>query len=88
MLIDLISTKNLPTLDLHGETSDISKIKLKDFIKENIGLKSKYFLVIHGVGQDILRKSVHEVLKENKMIEQYKVQMYNSGCTIVKLKHQ
>jgi len=88
MFIDLINKDNLPTLDLHGEISDISRIRLIDFIKENYKLKVKYFLIIHGIGQDIIRKTVHEELKINNLVEEYKINMFNPGCTIVKLKQQ
>ena len=84
MFKDLIPS-NAPTLDLHGETSDISRIYLKDFVLENYKLKIKYFIVIHGIGLDILRKTVHEELKTNYLVEDYKLDMYNPGCTIVKL---
>lgn len=84
MFTDFIPS-NTPTLDLHGETSDISKIYLNDFILENYKLKTRYFIVIHGIGMDILRKAVHEELKVNSLVEDYKIDMYNPGCTIVKL---
>mgnify|MGYP001004444545 CR=1 FL=1 len=78
---------NIPTLDLHGETSDISRILLKDFIKENYNLKIEYIKVIHGIGKDIIRKMVYEELKHNSMVLEYKLDMFNEGVTIVKLKH-
>lgn len=88
MFTDLISTNNIPTLDLHGETADISVINLKRFIIENYNIKSKYVLVIHGIGKDIIRKAIYEELKINRLIETYKLDMYNRGCTIVKIKQQ
>ena len=42
-----IIPSDIPILDLHGETSDISRIYLKDFILENYNLKIKSFVVIH-----------------------------------------
>ncbi|MDD2625625.1 MAG: Smr/MutS family protein [Tenericutes bacterium] len=86
MFNDLITTKNIPKIDLHGETSDISVIYLKKFILENYKLKVKYFVVIHGIGKDIIRKAIYEELNINKFVEEYKMDMYNPGCTIVKLK--
>lgn len=86
MFNDLITTKNIPKIDLHGETSDISVIYLKKFILENYKLKVKYFVVIHGIGNDIIRKAIYEELNINKFVEEYKMDMYNPGCTIVKLK--
>ncbi len=86
MYTDLISTDNIPKLDLHGETSVISVINLKYFIIENYNLKNKYILIIHGIGKDIIRKSIYEELKINKYVESYKLDMFNRGCTIVKIK--
>lgn len=88
MYTDLVNTDNIPTLDLHGETSDISVINLKMFIKENYNMKNKYILIIHGIGKDIIRKAIYEELKTNKLIESHKIDMYNRGCTIVKIKQQ
>lgn len=86
MYTDLISTNNIPKLDLHGETAQISVISLKNFIVENYNLKNKYILIIHGVGKDILRKAIYEELSNNKNVESYKLDMFNSGCTIIKIK--
>jgi len=74
-----------PILDLHGETSDISRIYLKDFILENYNLKIKYFVVIHGIGKDVIRKTVYDELKKNSLVSEYKLDMFNPGATIVKL---
>lgn len=84
-MFDEIIPSNAPVLDLHGEGSDISRIYLKDFILENYKLKIKYFLIIHGIGKDILRKTVHEELRSNSLVLDFKIDMYNPGCTIVKL---
>ncbi len=86
MFTDLIAS-NAPILDLHGETAQISTIRLIDFIKENHKLKIEYFIVIHGIGLDILRKAVHEELKKNNLVIDFKLDMFNPGCTIVKLEH-
>ncbi len=75
----------MPTIDLHGETADISKILVHDFIQDNIKLKNKYIIIIHGIGQGIVKKAVFEELKVNKKVKEYKQDNFNSGCTIVEL---
>ena len=77
---------NLPTLDLHGEYKDSAIILTKDFINDNIILKSDTICIVHGIGEDILRKAVHEYLKHDKRVLSFKRDFFNSGCTIVKLR--
>lgn len=77
---------NLPTLDLHGEYKDSAIILTKEFINDNIILKSDTICIIHGIGEDILRKAVHEYLKHDKRVLSFKRDFFNPGCTIVKLR--
>jgi len=77
---------NLPTLDLHGEYKDSALILTKEFINDNILLKNEYICIIHGIGGDILRKNIHEYLKKEKLVKDFKRDFFNRGCTIVKLK--
>ena len=76
---------NLPTIDLHGETKDISKILVKDFIYDNYKLKNEYIVLIHGIGKGIVKKGIYEELKINKYVKEYKQYNFNPGVTIVKL---
>ena len=76
---------NLPTIDLHGETKDISKILVKDFIYDNYKLKNEYIVLIHGIGKGIVKKGIYEELKINKYVKDYKQDNFNPGVTIVKL---
>lgn len=76
---------NLPTLDLHGETKDISKILVHDFIDDNYKLKNKKIVIIHGIGKGIVKKAVYEELKINKIVKEYKQDNFNPGCTIIEL---
>ena len=76
---------NLPTIDLHGETKDISKILVKDFIYDNYKLKNEYIVLIHGIGKGRVKKGIYEELKINKYVKEYKQDNFNPGVTIVKL---
>ena len=77
---------NYPSIDLHGEYKENAIILVKEFIQDNIILKNEYIVIIHGIGQDILRKSIHEYLKKDKNVLSYKQDFFNMGSTIVKLK--
>ena len=80
--------KLYPSLDLHGEYAFSAKVLTKDFINDNINLHNSTLCIIHGIGKGIVKKAVHEVLKEDKRIENYYVDFMNPGCTIVKIKKE
>ena len=86
MSLSNIFTNNLPKLDLHGEISDIAKVLVQDFINDNYKLKNEYFVIIHGIGNGILRKTVHKVLETDKRVLEYQIEFNNNGSTIVRLK--
>lgn len=75
-----------PVLDLHGETRDFVPFLVNDFINDNTKLKNEYVGIIHGFSSNILKIKVHEVLKQNKSVDSFKVDIFNPGITIVKLK--
>ena len=77
---------NLPTLDLHGEYKESALILTNEFINDNIILKNEYICIVHGIGKDILRKSIHEYLKKDERVLEYKRDFFNPGCTIIKIK--
>ncbi|MBR3116768.1 MAG: Smr/MutS family protein [Bacilli bacterium] len=83
-MIDIF-TENLPHLDLHGEDRINALIKVDEFINDNIKLRNKRIVIIHGIGTGILRNSVHEYLKKDKRVEEY-ILGINNGQTIVSLK--
>ena len=43
-------------------------------------------VIIHGIGTGIVKNEVHEVLRVNKKVLEYKTDNFNSGCTVVRLK--
>ena len=81
----MFSSKS-PTLNLHGETRDTCVFLINDFISDNLKLKIEYIGIIHGRSSNILKNKVHEVLKCNKYVETFRVNIFNPGVTIVKLK--
>ena len=73
-------------LDVHGETTDTVIFQVNDFINDNYKMKEQYIVIIHGKGTGALRKKVHELLKKNKYVEKYELDVMNIGQTIIKLK--
>ena len=77
---------NTPKLDLHGFDRDHAKMLIEEFISDNYKMKNYQVLIVHGNGTGTLRKTTQETLRQNKYVEEYKIDNFNSGCTIVKIK--
>ena len=73
-------------LDLHGEDRIGAKIKIKAFLNNNYRLGNRELAIIHGVGKGILKREVLDILRHDKRVEEYNIDMFNGGCTLVKLK--
>ena len=78
--------KNLPTLDLHGETRVIAKVLINEFIEDNYKMKNNKVLIIHGLGTKTLLKETQNTLKNNKYVLEYKIDNFNTGQTVVTIK--
>ena len=74
-----------PTLNLHGETRETITFLVNDFIHDHIIMRNEYVGIIHGRSSDILKNKVHEILKQNKNVDSFKVDIFNPGLTIIKL---
>lgn len=85
-LSSILFIERFPKLDLHGYTSAMAGVAVNDFINENIKIKNEIIVIIHGIGQGIVKKSVYNVLKKHKKVLDYNLYYNNSGCTIVRLK--
>lgn len=72
-------------IDLHGLDKETAIYKVKEFITDNIKLRKYDLIIIHGKGTGILKRSVHEYLKKDKRVLEYKIDNFNDGETIVKL---
>lgn len=77
---------NLPTLDLHGVDREYARILINDFIFDNYRAKNDKIIIVHGNGSGIIKKATQETLKKNKYVLQYKIDNFNVGETIVRLK--
>lgn len=76
----------IPTLDLHGFDRDYARIKINEFILDYYNLRTDKIIIIHGVGSGILRKETQITLKNNKYVDEFKIDNFNVGQTVVKLK--
>ena len=75
----------LPTIDLHGINRDMVKYIVDDFIKDNIKLNNKKIIVIHGIGEGILKDELHLLLRKDKRVKKYYLDSFNIGETIIEL---
>lgn len=78
--------ENRPSLDLHGLDREITRILVNEFINDHYKMGTEKVIIIHGKGTGILRKTVHEVLKNNNYVEKYYLDFFNDGSTIVTIK--
>lgn len=79
---------NLPTLDLHGADRDYARILINDFIEDNYKMKNHIVIIVHGIGTGIIRKITQSTLKNNSKVENYKIDNFNAGQTIVYIKNK
>ena len=85
-LKEVIFVNDLPSVDLHGYDRDSARVKVLEFINDNKVMKNEIICIVHGVGSGILKDEVHNTLKRNKNVIEYKLFYNNVGCTIAKLK--
>ena len=75
----------LPKMDVHGFSRDMIICVLNDFINENIKLKRKKIVIVHGKGEGILKEKIHALLKKDKRVNRYYLDTFNIGQTIIEL---
>lgn len=76
---------NLPTLDLHGMDREYARILINDFIRDNYQAKNKNVVIIHGNGTGIIKKTTQLTLRKNKLVEEFYIDNFNDGMTIVSI---
>ena len=86
MIDDYILYKNLPVIDLHGHDRYSAVLKTNEFVEDNYKLGNYLIKIIHGKGEGILKENIHSSLKKNKLVEAYKLDVFNTGTTVIKLK--
>ncbi len=78
----------LPKIDLHGYDRETSRVMVNDFLNESIVMDYAIVIIIHGVGDGILKRTVHDTLSKRKDVLKYYVAPENIGCTVVELKRE
>ena len=77
---------NLPSIDLHGLDRDYARILINEFILDNYKMKNQKVVIVHGNDTGIIKKTTQETLRTNKLVEEYKIDNFNTGMTVVVLK--
>ena len=68
----------IPVFNCKNYISDaVSSIKKQPY---------KKIIIIHGKGSHIVKQSVHQELNKNQYVEDYKLDNFNDGITVVSLK--
>ena len=81
-----VFTSRSPRLDLHGERPETIELIINDFINYNIILKNSFVGIVHGKGSGIIRDKTYEILKLNSNVLDFRLNNWNTGETIVRLK--
>ena len=79
---------NLPSLDLHGENREVTRVLVKQFISDNIKMGKYKICIIHGIGTGILKKEVRNILENDARVDKFYIDFFNVGTTIVELREK
>ena len=75
----------LPSIDVHGFTMETVYVPVSDFINDNIKLRNKKIVIIHGISYGILRDEINRRFKRDKRVKKLYLSIDNAGCTIIEL---
>lgn len=75
----------LPSIDVHGFTRETVYVPVSDFINDNIKLRNKKIVIIHGIGYGILRDEINRRFKRDKRVKKLYLSIDNAVCTIIEL---
>ena len=65
---------------------ETARVAINDFINDMLKQKIQIFVIVHGVGEGIIRNTTLEALRKNKNVLEFKGFYYNTGCTLVRIK--
>jgi len=77
-----------PEINLLGKTVDEAISELEKFLDNALLVHSTTLRVVHGKGTGALRKGIHEYLRKQKFVKEYRLGEFgegDAGVTIVKL---
>ncbi len=78
-----------PELDIRGKYAEEGIGELERFIDDAVVANLKTVTIVHGKGTGALRQAVHDFLKSNPYVEEYRIGKYGEGdlgVTVVHLK--
>lgn len=88
-IYDKYNTSFFPELTIRHQTLDIAMYNVENFLNEAIQNNEKNIKIIHGRNGGILRTAVHNYLKRNKNVKDFRLGNYyegSYGVTIITLK--
>ena len=74
-----IFIKNLPMIDLHGYDRESARVATNDFVDEATLMGYHEIVIIHGIGQGIVKDEVYKCLRRNKNVINFKLNVPNIG---------
>ena len=77
-----------PKIDLHGYDRETSRVIGNDFLNEAIVMGYSIVVIIHGIGNGVVKRAVHDTLSKRKDVLKYYVSSENVGCTVVELNRE
>ena len=77
---------NTPSIDIHGYDRNGGVAMVKNYIDNQIRVGKRKVTIVHGKGEGILKQATHEYLRKDKRVENFKLNIFNDGETIVELK--
>ena len=78
-----------PEIDLRGLTVEDAIINIDKYLDDAYIANLNFLTIIHGKGTGILRKNIHEFLKNHSYVKEYRLGSLNEGgdgVTIVTMK--
>lgn len=75
----------LPSLDVHGFTRETVYYPVSDFVNDNIKLRHRTIMIIHGIGEGILKDEIKRRFSRDKRVKRLYVSFDNPGCTVIEL---
>lgn len=84
----ILPEKDMPPMkiELHGKSVDEALTKLDKYIDSASLAGYPFIYIYHGVGSGILKRAIHEFLKNHPHVERFSLDPENVGVTIVFLK--
>lgn len=84
----ILPEKEMPPMkiELHGKSVDEALTKLDKYLDSVVLAAYPFIYIYHGVGSGILKKAIHEFLKNHPHVERFSLDPENVGVTIVFLK--